>query len=340
MSDDLMTDLSRLMPASPAGELHEDRLLILKEHLMAEYRLAADTELPAHSSTPKRAWRLPRWSRRRPLIAAGAAALTAAAAATALVVTLAGGGPAPASPAAVRLLAEVAVAAGRQSAPTVSNSDFMYIRSDVAFMVYENGSQTGIMEPLHERQIWLPVANLCDYGLLIEEGQRTSLEPGDGLSPPSGANCGPGNLGDPTYRLLQSLPTDPHALLSAIYAWDQGRGSSQLYQEIGPSGAAFETIGDVIREMIVPPATAAALYRAAALIPGVTLIGRVANADGRAGIAVAWTGSQDRYEWIFDPSTLQFIGERDFDMSTGKPVATGYTAVLQRAFVAKAGELP
>ena len=93
-------------------------------------------------------------------------------------------------------------------------------------------------------------------------------------------------------------------------------------------------------ETIVPPATAAALYRAAALIPGVTLIGRVTNADGRPGIAVAWTGHGDRYEWIFDPSTLQFIGERDFDLSTGTPVVTGYTAVVQRAFVAKAGQLP
>ena len=33
------------------------------------------------------------------------------------------------------------------------------------------------MDPLHERQIWLPVANICDYGLVIEEGQRTSLAP-------------------------------------------------------------------------------------------------------------------------------------------------------------------
>ena len=90
----------------------------------------------------------------------------------------------------------------------------------------------------------------------------------------------------------------------------------------------------------MPPSTAAALYRAAALIPGVTLIGRVTNVEGQPGIAIAWTNSQERYEWIFDPATLQYVGERDFDMSTGTPVVIGNAAVLQRAFVSKAGQLP
>ena len=36
---------------------------------------------------------------------------------------------------------------------------------------------TSTMEKLHERQIWLPVANLCVTGLLIEHGERTPLSP-------------------------------------------------------------------------------------------------------------------------------------------------------------------
>jgi hypothetical protein len=39
-------------------------------------------------------------------------------------------------------------------------------------------------------------------------------------------------------------------------------------------------------------------------------------------------------------ATLQYVGERDFDMSAGKPVVTGNAAVVQRAFVSKAGQLP
>jgi hypothetical protein len=325
MNDNQITDLARLLPAAPAPDLPADRLQILKGHLMVEYRLAAGNG----RRSPQRR------GTRRPLLAAlGAGGFLAAAVATALALVLSAGQPAGASPAAVRLLAKVADAAARQPAPRVNDSEFMYIRSEVAFASYMNGSQAPTIAPLHERQVWLPVANVCDYGVLIEMGSRTSLAPSPG-SGPSSTGCGKGNLNDPTYRLLQSLPADPRTLLNLIYAQTNGEG-----QALGRDGEAFVTIGDLIRETIVPPPTAAALYRAAALIPGVTFIGRVTNAEGRPGIAIAWTDSQDRYEWIFDPATLQFVGERDYDMSTGTPIVIGNTAIVQRAFVSKAGQLP
>lgn len=74
-----------------------------------------------------------------------------------------------------------------------------------------------------------------------------------------------GGLSDPSYRFLQTLPTDPRALLDMIYAGTKGAGQS-------PDQEAFPTIGDLLRESIPPPAVSAALYRAAALIPGVTLV--------------------------------------------------------------------
>ena len=107
---------------------------------------------------------------------------------------------------------------------------------------------------------------------------------------------------------------------------------------MGPDGEAFTTIGDMIKEEIVPPQLAAALYRAAALIPGVTLAGHVANAVGQPGIGISWSNSQSRSEWIFDPATLQFIGERDFNNVAHEVI--GDTAILQKAFVAKVGQLP
>jgi hypothetical protein len=328
MTDDQITELARLLPPEVAPDLPADRLQTLKGHLTLEYRLAADNRRP----TPQRR------RVRRPLLAAlGAGAALAAAAATALVLVLSGGQPAPASPAAVELLAKVANVAARQPVPAVSNGEFMYVRSDVSYAVYNNGSQKPTIEPLHERQIWQPVADICDWGLVIEDGQRTSLAPSPDSGPSLSVKCGQGNLDDATYRLLQSLPTDPRALLDQIYSFDQQNGEGQA---LGSDGEAFVKIGDLIRETIVPPSTAAALYRAAALIPGVTLIDRVANVEGRPGIAIAWTNSQERYEWIFDPATLQYLGERDFDLSTGTPVVIGNAAVLQRAFVGKAGQLP
>jgi hypothetical protein len=42
--------------------------------------------------------------------------------------------------------------------------------------------------------------------------------------------------------------------------------------------------------------------------------------------------------WIFGKASLQYIGERDYNVRTG--VVNGESAILQRAFVGKAGQLP
>src|SRR6185437_5780855 len=109
---------------------------------------------------------------------------------------------------------------------------------------------------------------------------------------------------DPTYRLLQSLPTDPHTLLNLIYREDSG---GQPANE-----EAFTTIGDLLRESIAPPAVSAALYRAAALIPGVTVVSDVTDAIGRPGVAVSYSANGNQDEWIFDKTTFSLIGERDY----------------------------
>lgn len=238
------------------------------------------------------------------------------------------------------LLAKIANAAASQPSPVVRDSDFMYIRSEVAYTDYSmsGGHETSVMEKLHERQIWLPVANLCVTGLLIEHGERTPLSPfpmKNGKFDPSAVqgaqpsfSCpSEGHLGDATYRLLQSLPTEPAALLNYLKAGKKWTNDGPVIE-----------IGDLIREAIIPPAVAAALYRVAALLPGATLVPDATNAVGRHGIGIVWTGRYDRTEWIFDKATLQYIGEMDYDAKTG--ALTGESAILQQAFTAKAGQLP
>jgi hypothetical protein len=221
------------------------------------------------------------------------------------------------------------------------------LRSEVAYMNYtvsNTGQMTGTMEKLHERQIWLPVANLCVTGLLIERGERTPISSfpvtSDGKvdrHPPKGTpqlnfTCPSlGHLGDATYRLMQSMPTQPGALLAYLEAGKKWTNDDPPTE-----------IGDLIRENIVPPALAAALYRLAATLPGATVVPHATNAVGRAGIGIMWTSTSARQvcknEWIFDRTTLQFIGERTYDPATGK--LTGESAILQQAFTAKAGQLP
>jgi hypothetical protein len=282
----------------------------------------------------------------------GIAALTAAAGIAGLAVIAAVIGIAPlggpsrpaADRGALQLLATVADAAARQPAPHVRDSQYMYVETTAAVPSLLPGSLTnkGVSFPRHihlkmiTSQVWVPVDNLCRTGLersITARGQ-TSNSAFSARQP--GVKCpNIGWLNDPTYRLLQTLPTNPHALLAMIYRVERGHGPS-------PDQEAFVTIGDLLRNTIAPPKVTAALYRAAALIPGVTLVPHATDAIGRHGVAVARIGpgvdGGVREELIFSKATLQLLGERTVIARAG--MTTTATAIIARAFVHHRGQLP
>ena len=341
-----LDDMARRLPAE--RDLPAARKQILKEHLMTELRQADPTR--PRTRRPRRR-RRPGGHRRTVLVAGAVLTAAAVAIATATAVGTHASPPAPkagqpAAPAtAAQLLVKIAAAAARQPAPVVRDSDFTYIRSEVAYEVdsISNGHETSSMENLHERRIWLPVANVCATGLLIEQGERTPISPFPVVNgkvdrdPPKGTpmpnfTCpSEGHLGDTTYRLLQSIPTQPDALLAYLKAGKKWTNDDPPTE-----------IGDMIRETIMPPALAAALYRLAATLPGATLVPHATNVAGRAGIGIMWTSKTARQvyknEWIFDKTTLRFIGEKTYDPGTGR--LTGESAIIQQAFTAKAGQVP
>ena len=106
----------------------------------------------------------------------------------------------------------------------------------------------------------------------------------------------------------------------------------------GPAQEAFTTISDLLNGTIAPPKVAAALYRAAALIPGVTLAPGATDAIGRHGVAVAQTAGGVRTELIFNKTTLRLIGERTIMVSTGE--TTSATAIISKAFTSHLGQVP
>jgi hypothetical protein len=262
--------------------------------------------------------------------------------------TLPGGiaGTRPPRTPAARLLDKIAYAAARQPAPTVRDNQYQYVKSVEHYdtQVTQNGKTTTYMPPPDIRQWWQPVSDLCRPSLILEGGSYQWL-----TDSYRGQKCpDKGSLadGDPTYRFLQSLPTDPHTLLQRIYAADQDLKNEvklppgQSYYAPGQSAYsyAFDDIGSLVNDSIVPPQLSAALYRAAALIPGVTLVADAVNAAGQHGVAVAFAYSGQREEWIFSNATLQYIGQLDVDTKTG--AVTGGNAILARAFVDRPGQLP
>jgi RNA polymerase sigma-70 factor (ECF subfamily) len=104
-----------------------------------------------------------------------------------------------------------------------------------------------------------------------------------------------------------SLSSDPHVLLQQMRQIDGGPTTP---------GEDFVHIGDFLRETDAPPAVRATLYQAAALIPGIQLLGAVRDHDGRPGLGIAYpsqgpnasTGSSS--ELIFDPQTGELLGEQ------------------------------
>jgi len=339
-----IAELARLLPVPAGRDLPAGRERPLREHLMSEFRAAGPARPAAGRSS-----RAPARGRRRKLGAVAGAVVAAMAVAA---ITLGPAARPPATPtaagqarhtAAVRLLAKIAVAASREPSPAVGGHRYEYIKSvekaipGPANWAGEPSPAAGKLVTYHT-QLWRPVSDIC-FGFLVRT--RPAIM-GEDPHPPAPSYGGPGEkcpsvgeLNRPTYRLLQSLPTNPRRLLDLIYTTEKGHGPD-------PAQEAFTTIGDLLNQSIAPPRVSAALYRAAALIPGVTVVPDAVNAVGRHGVAVAIMaegagGVRDvREEWIFDRATLQMIGLR----TVANGSVTNVTAIVDRAFVDRAGQTP
>ncbi|WP_405829403.1 MULTISPECIES: CU044_5270 family protein [unclassified Streptomyces] len=243
---------------------------------------------------------------------------------------------------AAQLLDRISLAAAEVSGPAVRKDQYIYIGVQQAntYVRTDRGKNTLVSQEPHLRQTW----NSPDgaKGWLIEPG---NTGPG-GLTLDRATKSGKPPqpyLNAPTHDYLATLPTDPDVLLQKIYTETEGMGRT-------PDQEAFATIGDLLRASHPPAALTAALYKAAAKIPGVVQVDEAVDAAGRHGVAVAHLDetSGQRTEWIFDKDSLVFLGERTVQVSgssgegglikPGTVVST--SAVLTRAVVDRIKETP
>jgi hypothetical protein len=277
--------------------------------------------------------------RRRLLLAGVPAALVATAAVVAVAVS--GGGPVTepgrpitgvvavqaGSPAgAAELLDRIALAASSQPVVVPRTDQFVYVKSEIAFtrpLQERTFDGPGVLDEVHGREVWLSQDPARRDGLIREDGDDVDLIQG---------------AGDPTlYALLAELPTDPAQLLAEMQRRSAGDAGGTAY-------AAFDQIGELLRETIAPPGISAALYRAAALIPGVEVVPDAVDAADRHGIGVALVHDGERSEWVFDPTTYAYLGQRSYlvqDTTLGPAgMLTGLSAVLARGVTDGAGDQP
>ncbi|WP_411087559.1 CU044_5270 family protein [Streptomyces sp. 061-3] len=233
------------------------------------------------------------------------------------------------------VLHRISDAAAKSDAGPVRDDQFVYVRSQVQDSDLTSGKL--VTGPLKEREIWYAQkpGPLKKLGYIREDGDTLPLnaELGDTDGTREGLNR-------PTYRWLAALPTDPQKLLEHLTALTPRHAGQEHAQ------AVFEQIGYLIGETVLPPETAAALYKAAALIPGVTEAPDAVDALGRHGVGIARedTRHATRSEWVFDPKGLSFLGSRTYltkDTEIGeKGALVDADAVLKRSVVDKGGVRP
>jgi hypothetical protein len=167
-----------------------------------------------------------------------------------------------------------------------------------------------------------------------------ATEQGDGRFPP--------RLALFRYRELVRLPSDPDALYQRIHralAIAQARSWREVKQALADAKAQPPQQGvnrgiwivtgkdvqgaaelDAVKGLLespVPAPVRAALYRAAALVPGVRYDGRVTDALGRAGVGVSAGKPGSEFELIFDPATGALLGQHGPVVGDSATLAAG-----------------
>ncbi|MGW1150889.1 CU044_5270 family protein [Streptomyces rubiginosohelvolus] len=335
-------ELARLLPPAPGTDLppgrhehHRERLMNLIDDDTARTR--GRTGADAQDRARERAGRPDRSRLLRPSFLAPATALAVAGALVLGYAAQNGGGPADTGDtrSVSQVLLRMSDAAGRSDALPIRDDQFLYTRGTGRDVDLTSGK--AVIGPLEESESWYSQKPGPQKKLgLIRQGGHTlpiNAELGDSEGTRPGLNR-------PTYRWLATLPTDPRQLLD-------------YFDEITPKfegedrdQALFESIGGLVGHALLPPDTAAGLFEAVALIPGVTRTPDAVDALGRKGVGIARDDERSgvRTEWVFDPEDLSYLGwsshlTRDTEYGK-KGDFMGDSAVIETAVVDKAGVKP
>ncbi|WAU78736.1 CU044_5270 family protein [Streptomyces sp. Qhu-G9] len=299
MNPEEREELARLLPSPGEPVLTSDRHDLLKDLLMKELTEQAP-ELLDTATAPGRRARVPR---RR--FAAIAVPLATAAAIVAAVL-VGGVGSETATNAttdadAVDLLNRIAEVAAAKKSVAVRDDQYVYVRtqgsmkfSEKDIRVLREASWTAVdgKRPGLRRVTVLvgpPFRHRDPFSSYSKGTHDMRLSPDPNIT---------------TFRELQALPTAPDSLLEKIYADTKGEGQTR-------ESAALERIGDMLPDATLLPELDAALYRAAAKIPGVSVIADAKDYTGRSGIGLSFKERDGRTVWVFDKESLDFLGSAD-----------------------------
>jgi len=251
--------------------------------------------------------------------------LAAVVAGLVLALSLRGGAANPPSAAALVLqrAAQAAEASGgpRQLRP----GEYWYVKSiwttpGVQFAEPSGRASDTIVNALstYERQAWIGLDRpgrveshvVGPITFLSAAARRQWIRAGRPRELPGFNGALPPNAFLLPYRQLLSLPTNVRSLWQLLYreaGSRPGQGNAAWKRH-----EMFTEIGDLLREDPIPAKVRAALYRVAARIPGIQVLGLTHDGIGRPALAVALNDKLYgmRSELLFDPKTSALLGER------------------------------
>ncbi|MEV0595677.1 CU044_5270 family protein [Nonomuraea cavernae] len=251
------------------------------------------------------------------------------AAATAAVLVLPGGGGQEARP---TLSSEAARPSGaatvlEHAALVAARSTAAEIRPDQWFYLKES-QHMGAELPTFE--IWNRMDGL--RSALRTEGEELKVGP---------TEKGPTNVRR-TQQEVEALPTDPDALLRHFRDGAQDRTPLSVCgpscpPEIAEDAKVFGTIGWYLKfGPVIPPDTAAAMFRALAKISHVSVEEGATDMDGRPGIGVVFdAGEHGKLCYVLDPGDYRYMGVKA--VQDGQSVGM---SVLGSGIVDRAGDTP
>lgn len=308
-------ELAELLPAPGRPVLAQDRHRVLREHLMQHITREHESihEQSATTTTTSR----PSPVRRRLVLVAAPLALAAVVGLGVVAVdsaqdgkhgTAAAGVTAADQRKATQLLDRIALAAADRPVVTARDDQYIYTKSQGS--AAELGVDFSSAEELAQHKgTFTPKA----YNGAVQQeqwnsvdGKHDGLRKGVAVADPSQKMTmdmkGTGYL---TFRQLQALPTDPDALLKK-FSVDAGNVTAARRTEV-----VVENLGAIIDEATLLPDLSAAIYRATAKLPGVSVVDHVKDASGREGVGLTFKGAPKGYAWVFDASSLVYLGTTD-----------------------------
>src|SRR5579863_1204461 len=262
----------------------------------------------ARRSEPSRR-RLRKLQRRRRLVLAGGLATVGVGIAGALGFTTAA---TPVSALAAQMNKLANVAANQAWTGIPGPGQYLYTQSQglTSSSTMGNDKECTVSQVEH-RQIWIAtngsgaINDVRDQSKFTSAADQALCASSFNITDPSSQNSSwnnrfpAGGLAMPTKN-WKALSTDPRTLLTQVHRLDGGPDNP---------GEWFTNIGDFMRESDAPPAIRAALYKAAALIPGIKLFGTQTSPVGQTGLGVGFTypNGQIDAELIFDQQTARLL---------------------------------